>query len=53
MNQEQIKFILDFIFPVGAFAIGVMGMYISYLKGKQDLRKMQKEQILKEKQVAT
>ena len=51
MNQAQINFIMDILFPIGTFAIGVMGMYISYLKGKQDLRKMQKEQILKEKQV--
>ena len=51
MNQAQINFLTEILFPIGVFAVGVIGMYISYLKGKQDLRKMQKEKILKEQQL--
>lgn len=51
MTQLQINFLTEILFPIGVFAVGVIGMYISYLKGKQDLRKMQKEKILKEQQL--
>lgn len=51
VNQAQINFLTEILFPIGVFAVGVIGMYISYLKGKQDLRKMQKEKILKEQQL--
>lgn len=48
MNQVQIKFIIDILYPIGVLIVGAIGMYISYLKGKQDLRKMQKDKVLKE-----
>ena len=51
MNQSQFEFIKDIGYPLVILLVGTLTMYISYLKGKQDLKKMQKEQILKEKQV--
>lgn len=48
MTQEQINFIMDILYPIGVLIVGAIGMYISYLKGKQDLRKMQKDKVLKE-----
>lgn len=51
MNQAQINFLINILYPLVVFGIGILGMFVSYKKGKQDLKKMQKEQILKEKQV--
>lgn len=51
MDQAQITFIINILYPLVVFGIGIFGMLVSYKKGKQDLKKMQKEQILKEKQV--
>lgn len=51
MRSEQIKIIIDILYPIGVFALGIFGMWISYLKGRQDLKKFQKDKILKEQQI--
>lgn len=51
MNQAQINFLMNILYPLVVFGVGILGMLVSYKKGKQDLKKMQKEHILKEKQV--
>ena len=48
MTQEQISFLVNILYPLIVFGIGILGMYISYKKGKQDLRKMQKDKVLRE-----
>lgn len=51
MNQAQFDFLKNMEYSLVTLFVGTLIMYISYLKGKQDLRKIQKEQMLKEKQV--
>lgn len=39
---------VNYVYPAITFIVGVFGMYLSYKKGKIDLKKMQKEEFLRE-----
>ena len=53
MNQAQINFLINILYPLVVFGIGILGMLVSYKKGKQDLRRMQREKVLKEHEIET
>lgn len=53
MTQQQINFLINILYPLVVFGIGILGMLVSYKKGKQDLRRMQREKVLKEHEIET